>query len=119
MKQRFFDLARKLSDHSDHPQHKLGAVIVKRNRVVSVGFNKNKTHPKSTAHYSRLHAEMCAILNAKSDVSGCDIYVYRETRDGKLGLSKPCDACQAAIEEAGINRVFYTAYNGYAVDECG
>jgi deoxycytidylate deaminase len=47
MKNRFFDVAKAASKHSDHPAHKLGAVIVKGNKIISVGFNKNKTHTKS------------------------------------------------------------------------
>ena len=113
MKNRFFDVAKAASKHSDHPAHKLGAVIVKGNKIISVGFNKNKTHTKSNHAWKRLHAEICAIIKAKQDLTGCSIYVYRETKNGALGLSKPCPSCFAAIKESGIKTMFYTTEHGF------
>lgn len=113
MKSRFFDIAKAASKHSDHPAHKLGAVIVKGNKVVSVGFNKNKTHTKSNHAWKRLHAEISAIIKAKQDLTGCSIYVYRETKNGDLGMSKPCPSCFSAIRESGIKIVYYTTETGF------
>ena len=117
MKMRFFQLAQKISKHSDHPQHKLGAVIVKKNRVVSMGFNKNKTHPKSTHIFNRIHAELNAILKAQENIEGASIYIYREQLNGTLGLAKPCKSCQSIIMKAGIISIHYTSYDGYISEE--
>ena len=113
MKVKFFQIAKAASKHSDHPAHQLGAVIVKGNKIISVGFNKNKTHTKSNHAWKRLHAELCAIIKAKQDLTGSSIYVYRETKNGNLGLSRPCPSCMEAIQEAGINKIYYTTDTGY------
>lgn len=113
MKLKFFEIAKAASKHSDHPAHKLGAVIVKGNKIISVGFNKNKTHTKSNHAWKRLHAEISAILKAKQDLTGCSIYVYRETKNGDLGIAKPCSSCSAAIKETGIKKIYYTIQTGF------
>lgn len=113
MKMKFFDLARKLAKCSNHPKCKLGAVIVRKNRVISMGVNKLKTHPRSNNKYKTLHAEIAAIISAdRKDLRGADIYVYRENIYG-LAMAKPCESCMLAIQEAGIKNIYYTTYGGY------
>jgi deoxycytidylate deaminase len=114
MKQRFFDLAKKIRVHSDHYQHQLGCVIVKKNRIVSVGFNKLKTHPKSTHKYNSLHAEVDALIKAiPEDCKGAEAYVYREKRTGQLGNARPCASCYSALQAAGIKVIYYSSEEGY------
>lgn len=113
MKNKFFLLARNISKHSDHPTHQLGAVITRGNKVISLGFNKNKTHTRSNHAWKRLHAEISAIIKSKEDLTGCTIYVYRETKLGNLGMARPCPSCLSAIQEAGIKRICYSTENGY------
>lgn len=113
MKVKFFDIAKSISKHSDHPHHKLGAVISKGNRVISLGFNKNKTHTRSNHNWKRLHAEISAIIKAKQDITNCYIYIYRETKDGQIAMARPCCSCMQAIKEAGIKKIFYTSSEGF------
>lgn len=109
MKLSMFKLAKTVSKHSDHPNHQLGAVIVKGNRVISIGFNKTCTHPKSNHPYKRLHAEIAAILKAgRTDLQGACIYVYRENKQGIPSNSMPCASCWSAIQEVGIRQVYYS-----------
>ena len=107
MTPKFFDLAKKVSKLSNHTRFKIGAVIVRGTKIISVGTNKYKTHPKSPHPYSSLHAEMAAVLLARHDVRGCDIYVYRETKAGVPAMSRPCVWCRPFIREAGLRRVHY------------
>lgn len=113
MKQKFFDLAKTIAKHSDHPNHQLGAVITKKNKIISFGFNKNKTHTRSNHEWKRLHAEISAIIKSKQDLIGSEIYVYRETKLGTLGMARPCSSCMAAIKEAGIKKMYYTTSTGF------
>lgn len=114
MKERFFMLAKKLASHSDHSQHHLGAAIVSGNKVIGVGFNKNKTHPKSFHKFKGIHAEFSAVMNSREqNVRGASIYVYRETKNGTLGNSKPCIFCQDMLRSVYIKNVYYTTENGY------
>lgn len=111
MKVRHFATARRASLRSDHPLHRLGAVVVRGSRVISVGWNKYKTHPRSPHPFKHIHAEVSAIQKAGYQAFGADLYVYREGRDGVMRLSKPCKSCMAAINKAGVRRVFYTDIN--------
>ena len=116
MKPKFFELAKKVSRHSEHSSHKIGAVLVKRNKVMGVGFNKIKTHPKSNHSFKMIHAELSAILNAsKSDLNGCSIYVYRETKDNLPANSKPCLYCQRLLKDVGIREAFHTGDKVYEI----
>lgn len=91
---------------------KHGAVIVKGGRVISVGINKNRNHPTvvSSEHiktHCSVHAEVDAIRKVKN-VKGATIYVARVNKNGQDRLSRPCDRCHKAIQEAGIRKVIYT-----------
>ena len=110
MKIRYFEIAKKLAYNSDHPQHRIGAVIVKKNRIVGMGFNKLRTHPKSPdLTYRSSHAEFMAILNTKeTDLSGCEIYVFRVKKNGSQGISKPCKNCMGLIKQMMIDKVHYS-----------
>lgn len=98
---------------------KVGAAILKGRRIVSVGFNRTKTTPlirrklSNTSLVDKLHAEMSAILKARTDLYGATIYVARTTAFGTLSMSKPCHLCMAMIREAGIKNIYYTTMNGW------
>jgi deoxycytidylate deaminase len=114
MKQRYFDLAKKVSQLSTHPQFKIGCVIVKGNNIVSLSHNKLKTSPRAATPYNQLHAEIGAILSAeKKDLKGSKSYTYRAHKDGSLALSKPCIHCQAALAEVGITTAYFTTDTGH------
>lgn len=95
-----------------------GAVIVKGGRVLSVGWNKNRNHPKvvSPEHIKSdcsYHAEEVAIREAgEANVKGAVIYVARINRNGHDRDSKPCSKCAALIEKVGIKRVIFTMEAG-------
>lgn len=111
---------------------RLASAIVNKNRIVSIGVNKIKTHPFQKRFASNkdaifLHAEtgaLCAaikILNT-NDLSDCDIYVCRmkhidQNPEFVYGMAKPCLGCSRAIVEFGIRNVFFTT-NEDKVIEC-
>lgn len=117
MNLKFFDLAKKVSKLSNHHHHKIGSVIVRGSKIISVGTNNIKTHPKSTHPHFSLHSEMAAVLLAKQDLHGCEIYVYRETKDGIPAISRPCAYCFPFIREAGIKEVYYSINGTYKAEE--
>lgn len=114
---KFFTIAKRLSKHSDYETHRLGAVIVYGNKILGMGFNKRKTHPRSKTRFQNCHAELCAILNAREDLSNSELYVYREHQNGSVAMSRPCQACMTVISEAGIKKIHYTDYNCYKTEE--
>jgi deoxycytidylate deaminase len=89
--------------------YQLCALVVKRNRVISVGYNNPKTHPLANTKMRQLHAEMDAIIGCtKAELDGAEIVVVRARRDGKVGMAKPCRACDDFIRRVGLRRVYYT-----------
>lgn len=114
MNKRYFNIARKLSFKSDYEPQKVGAIIVKGNRILGYGFNKNKTSPRSNNPFHTIHAELSAILNTQQEnLLSCEIYVYRETKKGQLALSLPCKYCKKLLADVGIFIVHFTDSDGF------
>lgn len=113
----WFDLAQVIGRRAVCLYYKVGAIIVRDNQILSMGYNgpprgvvhctdvgcakiikgKNKKHQGLCRG---AHGEMNAIANAASNginISGADLYVtYR-----------PCAACTKTILNSGIKRIFY------------
>jgi deoxycytidylate deaminase len=110
-------LARNVSNHSDFiPRLKMGAVLAKRGTPISVGFNKNKTHP--SVPYT-IHAEVDALLNCTSgSTRGTTMCVYRQMLDGTPALARPCPDCMSALTKAGVTKIIYSVseYPFYKVE---
>ena len=100
--------AEKVSARGEHKLHRLGAVVASGRDILSMGWNKAKTHPKSTHEWKHIHAEMDAIMKAGNKCEGADLYVARIGNDGLLRNAKPCPACMSLIAASGIKRVFFT-----------
>ena len=104
----FFQLAKSASMNSNH-RYRVGCVIALHGKPVTVGFNVCKSHPQyTTCEHPSIHAEVKAIINARCNLQGGIAYVYRETRNGKPALAKPCDLCYSILQEAGIKTVYYS-----------
>jgi deoxycytidylate deaminase len=102
-----FRLARNIAKMSQHPKHKLGAVLVVKGTPLSVGHNQRKSHPE--AFYTGLHAEIQALKNSgKKEIKGSTMFVYRNRKDGTLAMAKPCVNCMEELKKFGIKRVWYT-----------
>lgn len=102
-----FRLARNISKLSSHHKVRMGAVIVKNGKPISVGCNQKKSHP--SAPVCGLHAEASAIRYAgKANLRGSSIFVYRERKDGRLGMARPCEHCVELLKKNGIKWMWYT-----------
>ena len=93
------------------------AAILKRNkRVVKIGENTSKTHPKFKRQYSdgtwasHMHAEMNVLRFAQP---GDEIEVMRFAKcSHELTMARPCKLCLEKIRQAGIKKVRYTNWDG-------
>lgn len=125
---RYFNIAKRNADKSTYYRMNsskvaIGAAIVKGNYVISEGFNKRKTHTFQHTHNKRvfsmvpapnIHAEIDALIYSRyNDLSGCEVYVYREVVGGELGNCRPCNACINALKDAGIKHLYYTTTDGF------
>lgn len=132
MRKEFFYAAKRCAEQSDYvgaSDVKIGAVAVFRRTIIARGHNQNKTHPLQeryniyrynthSNHYypSKMHAEIELISKIRYldiNFSEVEIYVYRETKDGKKAMARPCSACTKALKDLGIKKVFYTTNDGY------
>lgn len=108
---RFMDMAKLVSTWSKDPSTKVGSVIVRPDRsVVSLGFNgfPMKCGDSPDVYGNReeklkrvLHAEVNAILLARTDVTGYTMYVYPPA------VGPSCNRCAVAIIQSGISRVIH------------
>lgn len=120
---RNFQKAKAASMLSDFPKHKLGAIMMLGNKVISVGYNTTKTHPvqkkynvergydQNVKNNGQIHAEMMCLIDTKYldvDWSKVSLYIYREHKDHSTAIAKPCPACERAIRERGITEVYFT-----------
>ena len=95
-------------EYSQSIQHRHAAVIVKAGRVLSIGRNRDKTHPdavgvdeKGKVFTRTIHAEMDALSKVKNKdhLKGATIYVARKGRNDEAGMSCPCKMCQGLINK--------------------
>lgn len=101
--QRFLQMAHLVASWSKDPSTQVGAVITEDNRIVSLGFNgyphgisdSANTDNREMKLLKTLHAEENAILYAKRDLSGCEIWVTHF----------PCPNCAAKIIQTGLSWV--------------
>jgi deoxycytidylate deaminase len=93
-------------------KHRLGAVIYNRGRLVSIGINKLKTHPralKAGYRWAKVHCELDALIKADpSFLVDAICYVARINKSGKNRLSKSCETCQELLRDNGIKCIYYT-----------
>lgn len=129
---RHFDAAAKLAEFSTVRRGSVGCVVVYKNRIISTGFNKNRTDPLQkqynrarnipdrSPHY--IHAEVDAIkhiIDLDIDWRAVSIYIYRRRRDQPFGLAKPCKSCMTLIKDLGIRDIYYTSNDGYVHETLG
>lgn len=127
---RFFEIARAVSLLSSFSKARVGCIFVKHGKIISSGVNSAKTHPlqkkynihrftEDTTKHS-LHAEVSAYINAlkvTNDFSDVVVYIYRETRDGKIAMARPCNSCIHLLKDIGVRTVKYSTYCGYAIEK--
>lgn len=111
-----FRLARNAKNYSNY-KIKMGAVLVDSGTPIAVGFNSLKYFSKWCSPPSvSIHAEMnCLRTCSKKRIKGCELYIYREHKNGRLALAKPCEDCLNVIRQKGIKRIYYTTESGYEV----
>lgn len=103
----------KASRTSEHKfKHSCGLVDSK-GKIVSIGVNSLKTHPRlgSKPPYLTLHSEGDAIyrcLKKGIDTKGLTAFVCRVDQYGNPINSKPCKFCINHLRDFGISKIYYT-----------
>lgn len=103
----FIEIAKVVAKRSKDPKTKVGAVLVKNNHVIGIGYNGEPKHFTyefdwhSTEKYDYvIHAEMNAVTNAclmGCNVADSDIYV----------TLSPCHECMKLLIQHQIRTIYY------------
>lgn len=115
MNTKFIDLAHNMALKSKD-RFRLGAVIARRNKPISTGFNNmNKSHPITVKHGGErdfmrgTHAEIhCCVGVPANDLYRAEMYVVRLLANGRRALAKPCRICQNYLRSVGVQGVWYS-----------
>lgn len=112
MKCRWVDLAVKEARKSEY-KHRMGAVVFNKNQFISTGHNyacrSINSHLPIFRHWpTSLHAEVIAIINARTDLKGASLLVVRINNKDELKLALPCSNCMAYLQYVGIKKVYYS-----------
>jgi len=86
---------------SDHEKNMHISVCLKGGALVSFAVNKNHRH-----------SEVRAIKKARGSQIDTIINLRIKRKSGKIGLSYPCVKCQLAIQEVGIDKIWYSKEDG-------
>jgi deoxycytidylate deaminase len=125
-KNKGYELAKSASLNSDFYKCHTGAVAIYGNKVLAIGWNSEKLSTMQARYNTKtrgfdghkykssIHAEMMVVNKIKYldvDFSQVRIFVWRGQNTPML--SKPCKACEKAMRDLGIKKVFYTGANSY------
>jgi dCMP deaminase len=114
----FLNIAKEISQFSNCVSYQVGSIIVKDNRIISMGYNGtamgftncNEVFPKENfdrdEHHKfsmnyELHSELNSILWAAKNgiaIGGCTLYCTLQ----------PCSECIKNICQSGIKRIVYS-----------
>jgi deoxycytidylate deaminase len=94
------------------------AFLIRKNKIVKIGWNKNRTHPivkKHPYHEGRvgIHAELdCLLKYDKEDLSDYEMVILRIDKKSRLNNSKPCPGCISLIKQFNLKNVYYSNSHG-------
>lgn len=101
---RFIDMAFHIAQWSKDPSSKVGCVIAKGKKFISLGYNGppagvvDSPMTREVKYMRTIHAETNAILTSDRKLKNCTLYVTHP----------PCAQCCAKIIQTGIKRVVCT-----------
>lgn len=110
IKTEYLDRAKYIALRSPQVKFRVGAILVKNNKILSDGVNHS-----SHMHYSStlsMHAEAHCLARAhKANLDGAVIYVAVIKHNGNIVLGKPCIVCATLLAAAGVTHAIYTIDN--------
>lgn len=125
----YYKKAKQISRLSTYDRIRIGCIAVYKKNIIGIGYNQAKTNPiqakynvyrgiKTINDY--IHAEMACINQIKNldiDFSKVKLFVYREDIQKTMRICRPCEACERAIRDLGIKKVYYTDTNKYVRED--
>lgn len=118
----FMDTAERFAELSSATRLKVGAVVVKDQRIISIGYNgtpagwdNNCEHWVDVSAQDRMWTDADKVLKTKDEVIHAEANaIAKLARDGESGLGTdlfcthaPCIQCAKIVYGAGVKKVFY------------
>ncbi len=100
-------MARSAARRSVH-RKPMGAALLRGNQII-VAHNNPKSAPFTHYYWPYpvgIHAEAALFRGIVPGLGG-HVFVYREKKDGSLGISKPCAGCWKILQQNDIAKVTY------------
>ena len=93
------------------------AGLYKKQRLIALGVNSEKTHPKIRQYnyhkIARCHSELMVLLRGGlEDYRGHKMLVLRIDRNDRINNSRPCNGCLNACKQLGVDIVYYSNHKG-------
>lgn len=107
---------------SSPSKKKVGAVLLRKNRVIVTATNlEKKTHPLQAFLAEKvgldekiyLHAEVNALIKAKEKADTIVVARIGGHEHNELRMSRPCPICQMALDMNNVSRVIYSTNRGF------
>lgn len=121
------------ADYTGGGRARIGCIAVYHGAILAKGYNSDKTHSFQAQFNQwrykdsgnkylppKMHAELAVLQRLKYldiDFSKLHLYIYRETRDGKIANCRPCQACFQAIKQYGVMHIHYTTNEGFCYEK--
>ena len=130
---RIEDIALSLIDWSDGLRCRHFSFIFSKRRILSIGYNTQKTHPanlkykkfslitgEDISEHKRTWSEFYAIVKLKNltniDTKKCTLINLRYDRNKKTAFAAPCMSCISLLSFHEFKRVLWTDSNGNYVE---
>jgi len=96
--------------------------VLNKSRLLSIGFNKYKTHPQTRNYsyhrFAGIHSEMDAVLKlGLNDCRGLTLINIRIDAHGNLCNSAMCNGCSELTKKLNFKRIIYTNNIGNFIEE--
>jgi len=114
----WIELAKHIASTVDRDRAHI-SLIVRKNRLLAVGTNNWKTHPKTAEYgymYPYLHSELDAFRKIKTPHDKMVLYNFRFSKTGRLGMSKPCKFCMPWCSHV-FDRIIYSNEEGKIIND--
>lgn len=98
--------------------------VFRGDKILTMGWNSNKTHPMASTRANAIHAEFDAAtkfvrmydqLRIYEDaLKGLDVLVIRISSNPSkdLRISRPCPQCERQLIKLGARKVYYSGSDG-------
>lgn len=93
-------------------EQRVGAALLVKSRVISVGWNTHKTHPKAPTEHTQ-HAEFKVLTGVdRAKLPTAQLFVVRLGLSDQIRMAKPCGICQDWLCAVGVRRIYYSGTTG-------